>query len=282
MEIELFFIPDKINEVSNFEEIENYTLNLMLIGHKSVEKVSCKESAAKKIVSGKFIAYYLCRVQQFYEKMGIPLEKMRFRQLNEDERAFYAKETWDFEVETDLGWIELMACNYRTDYDLKGHAKESRQSLEVNENGKKFTPHVFELSAGIDRAFYVLLDHSFKKEKRGPEERIFLNLPPKIAPWICAVFPLVKKEGLFEKAKQIFEELNSCGLDVFFDEKGSIGKRYARIDEIGVPFAITIDFDTMKDNSVTLRERDSMAQKRVQIKELPVLLWKLQNGKEKF
>jgi glycyl-tRNA synthetase len=282
MEIEIFFNPDKINEVPNFGEVEKYALNLLLSGQKAVKKVSCSEASSKKIVSGKFIAYYLFRVQQFYEKMGIPLEKMRFRQLDSDERAFYAKETWDFEVETDLGWIELMACNYRTDYDLKGHAKESKQSLEVNEQGKKFIPHVFELSAGIDRAFYVSIDLAFRKEKRGPEERIFLKLPAKIAPFLCAVFPLVKKDGLFEKAKEIFDELNGSELNVLFDEKGSIGKRYARVDEIGVPYAITIDFDTMKDNTVTLRERDSMAQKRVKVSELPVLLWKLQAGKEKF
>jgi glycyl-tRNA synthetase len=207
---------------------------------------------------------------------------MRFRQLDNDEKAFYAKETWDFEVETDLGWIELMACNYRTDHDLKGHAKESRQSLEVSDNGKKLVPHVFELSAGIDRAFYVLLDLCFRKEKRGPEERIFLKLPPRVAPYLCAVFPLVKKDGLLEKGRLLFSELVSHGLDAFFDEKGSIGKRYARTDEIGVPFAITLDYDSLKDETVTLRERDSMAQKRVKAKELAQMLWKLQAGKEKF
>ena len=92
----------------------------------------------------------------------------------------------------------------------------------------------------------------------------------------------MKKDGLFEKAKALFEELNGCGLDMLFDEKGSIGKRYARVDEIGVPFAITIDYDTLKDNTVTLRERDSMQQKRVKISELPVLLWKLQSAQATF
>jgi glycyl-tRNA synthetase len=143
-------------------------------------------------------------------------------------------------------------------------------------------PHVFELSAGIDRAFYVVLDLTFRKEKRGKDERIYLMLPPKIAPFLCGIFPLVKKDGLLEKARGIFNELNEYSFDAFFDEKGSIGKRYARIDEIGVPYAITIDYDTMKDNTVTLRSRDSMEQKRVKIEELAELLWKLQSGKEKF
>ncbi|MFH1391804.1 MAG: His/Gly/Thr/Pro-type tRNA ligase C-terminal domain-containing protein, partial [Candidatus Diapherotrites archaeon] len=206
-------------------------------------------------------------------------EKIRFRELDGDERAFYAKETWDFEIETDLGWIELIANNYRTDYDLKGHSAGSKQDLSVAEDGKKFMPHVFEISAGIDRTFYVLLDNAFKKEKRGPEERSFLDLNPRIAPYLVAVFPLVKKDGLKEKAEELYQLLNGYEFDTFFDEKGSIGKRYARVDEIGVKFAITIDYDTMKDNTVTLRERNSMEQKRVKIESLPEMLWKLHLGK---
>lgn len=279
MEIEVFFNPDKINEVPNFGEVEKYALNLLLSGQKAVKKVSCAEAASKKIVSGKFIAYYLVRVQQFYEKMGIPLEKMRFRQLDSNERAFYAKETWDFEVETDLGWIELMACNYRTDYDLKGHARESKQSLEVNEQGKKFIPHVFELSAGIDRSFYVALDLAFRKEKRGPEERIFLKLPAKIAPYLAGVYPLVKKDGLNEIAEKIFADLFDEGFDVFYDEKGSIGKRYARADEIGIFGGITVDHQTKNDGTVTFRNRDSMEQIRVNVAELSSLLKKIRTGK---
>ncbi len=282
MEVEIFFDQDKIDEVPLFEEVKDYKLNLWPDGAKGTKGISCSEAAKKKTVSGKFIAYYLARVQQFYEKLGIPVKKMRFRGLDKDEKAFYARETWDFEVETDLGWIELMACNYRTDYDLAGHAKQSKQDLSVNEGGKKFVPHIFELSAGIDRAFYVVLDLAFRKEKRGKEERIYLMLPPKIAPFLCGVFPLVKKDGLLEKAREIFNELNEYSFDVVFDEKGSIGKRYARIDEIGVPYAITIDYDTMKDNTVTLRDRDSMEQKRVKVEELAELLWKLQSEKEKF
>lgn len=283
MEIEIFFDPDKINDVEKFSQIENEKLNLFLLKSKKVEEVSAKDAVSKKIVFGKLIAYYLFRVQQFYQKLGIPLERMRFRELEDNARAFYAKETWDFEVETDLGWIELMACNYRADFDLKGHSKESRQDLSVvDDSGKKILPHVFELSAGIDRAFYVCVDLAFRKEKRGPDERIFLKLPLQVSPYFAGIFPLVKKDGLFEKAYSIFEELNSDNFEVFFDEKGSIGKRYARIDEIGVPFAITVDYDSMKDGTVTLRERDSLEQKRVEIRDLPELFWKLQAGKTTF
>jgi len=229
------------------------------------------------------IAYFLARVQQFYQKLGIPLESMRFRELEDTARAFYARETWDFEVETDLGWIELMACNYRTDFDLKGHSKESKQDLSVVDNfGKKVLPHVFELSAGIDRSFYVAIDLAFRNEKRGPEERIFLKLPSQICPYVSGIFPLVKKDGLFEKAYSIFEELSSENFEVFFDEKGSIGKRYSRMDEIGVPFAITVDYDSMNDGTVTLRDRDSLEQKRVKISALSEIFRKLLNGRTTF
>jgi len=281
MEVEYFFNPKKINEFPRFEEVKDYKINLLLLG-KEVSPVTCKEAVEKKIVSGKVIAYWLARTQQFYEKLGIPVEKMRFRELGNDEKAFYAAETWDFEVETDLGWVELVACNYRTDFDLGGHAKGSKKDLAVKEDGEAFIPHVFEISAGIDRSFYVSLDHAFRKEKRGKEERIFLKLPVALSPYLAAVFPLVKKDGLFEKARELFGQLEDFGFPALFDEKGSIGKRYARVDEIGVPFAITIDYDTLKDGTVTLRERDSMDQKRVKIAELPELLWKLSIGRTAF
>ncbi len=284
MEIEIFFNPKKINDVPRFSEVENHKLNLLALKDKELKPTTCKEAVEKKIISAKLIAYYLARAQQCWNKFGIPLEKMRFRQLADDEKAFYSKESWDFEVETDLGWIELIACNYRADYDLSGHARESKADLKVKEEGnaEAFVPHIFELSAGIDRTLFVSLVLNYKKEKRGPEERVFLSLPPKIAPYLVGIFPLVKKDGLLEKALAIEAELNSFGFDVFFDESGSIGKRYARIDEIGVKYAITVDYDSLKDNAVTLRYRDSMKQKRVKISDLPQLLWLLQLGKATF
>jgi len=284
MEVEVFFNPKKIDEAEKWGEVKDYRLNLWLLKTKKVEGISCGEAVKKKIVSGKLIAYYLARVQQLYEKFGVPVKIMRFRELEKDERAFYAKETWDFEVETDLGWVELIACNYRTDYDMKGHGKESKTDVMIKEEDspEAFIPHVFEISAGVDRTFYVLLDLSFRKEKRGPEERIYLDLNPRIAPYFVAVFPLVKKDGLQEKAEQLFQLIESFGFDAFFDEKGSIGKRYARVDEIGVPFALTVDYDTLKDSMVTIRERNTLTQKRVKIDSLPELLWKLSLGKTSF
>jgi len=282
MEIEIFFNPEKINSVENFDKVSGYMLRLQKLGKENVEDISCIKAVEKKIVSGKLIAYWLARLQQFYEKCGIAREKMRFRELGDDEKAFYAKEAWDFEVLLDLGWTELVACNYRSDYDLKSHAEGSKKDLKVSEDGKEFIPHVFELSAGIDRTFYAVLDQAIRKEVRGKEERLYLALAPNLAPYLVAVFPLVSKDGLDEKASEVFNLLEDYGFFCIFDRKGSIGRRYARVDEIGVPYAITIDYDTMKDDTVTLRERNTMEQIRLNIKDLPETLWMLSSGRKTF
>ncbi|MFH1544716.1 MAG: glycine--tRNA ligase [archaeon] len=281
METEIFFNPKKINEVERFSEIENVKMNLLTLNSKEKE-FTAKELIEKKATSGKLIAYYLARIQQLYDSYGIPREKTRFRELGEEEKAFYAMEAFDFEVQTSLGWIELIACNYRSDYDLKGHAKESRKDLSVKEDGDKFLPNVFEISIGVDRTLYVLIELALREEEKKGERRLYLDLAPSVAPFIAGVFPLVNKDGLNEKARELFAELQSNKLDVFFDEKASIGRRYARIDEVGVPFGITVDYDSMKDDTVTLRERNSTEQKRVAIKELPELLWELETGKKAF
>ncbi|MFA5049516.1 MAG: glycine--tRNA ligase [Candidatus Micrarchaeia archaeon] len=267
MEAEIFFNPKKIDEIDKWNEIENYELGLVLPNEKEIKRFTCRRAVAEKIVSGRLIAYYLARVQQLYEKYGFPLEKMRFRGLVAEERAFYAKETWDFEVLTSLGWIELIANNYRGDHDLLSHLEGSGTDLSVNEDGEKFIPHVFEISAGIDRTVYAILDNSFKNEKRGQDERIYLSMPARVSPYHIAIFPLVKKDGIAEKAVQI-KKLLEKRFDIVYDEKGSIGRRYARVDEIGIPFAITVDYQTMEDGTVTLRKRDDMGQERIEIEKI--------------
>lgn len=269
MEIEIFFNPEKINDIEDWDEVKDYQLNLINVGKKETETISCKKAVDKKIFSGKLVAYYLARVQQLYEKYGFPKEKMRFRGLEKEERAFYAKETWDFEVLTSLGWIELIANNYRGDYDLKGHSKGSNTDLSVNEDGEKFIPHVFEISAGVDRTVYTILENSYRNEERGKDKRAYLKLPKKIAPYLVAVFPLVKKDGLSEKAKDVWKKLLDLDIEALYDEKGSIGRRYARVDEVGVPFAVTLDYQTKEDETVTIRERDGMKQERININDIP-------------
>ncbi len=264
-EVEIFFDPNNA-EVKNFESVENCTLNLSSAKErKDYSAITAKEAIEKKMMS-KFAAYYLSVMHGFLLKCGIPAEKIRHRKLGDDEKAFYAKESWDTEVKTSLGWVEIVANNNRTDYDMSAHGKISGKDVTVidPETNGKFIPHIWEMSMGIDRLLYCVMETAYKKDG----ERVYLSLPAYVAPASVAVFPLINKEGMPEKAGEIAEKLKEEGLDVETESKDSIGKRYARADEIGIPFCVTIDGDTPKDDSVTIRERDTKKQERVKIKDL--------------
>jgi glycyl-tRNA synthetase len=282
MEAEVFFDPEKINECEGFDEIKDQPIGILRIGADKVESVSARTLVDKGIVSGKPIAYFLAHTQRFFEYLGIPREQMRFREVGKDERAFYSKETWDFEVNTSLGWIELVANNNRTDYDLKSHSAGSKQDMNyVYPDGKKIIPHVWEISIGLDRTFYAVLEHAFKEEEKNGEKCVVLSLRPQLAPLTVAVFPLLSnKDELIKKANEVYGILRMY--NAFYDESGSIGKRYARVDEIGCPWCVTIDFDSLKNEDVTLRDRDTTQQKRVKIKDLKQTLYELYTGQKKF
>lgn len=284
MEAEVFFDPDKIDEIDGFGEVKDYELSILRKGKKNPELLAAKDLVSKKVVSGKLIAYYLARAQLFFEKLGLPVSKMRFREVGEDERPFYAKETWDFEVQTSVGWLELVANNYRTDYDLRSHSKGSGEDLRyTTSEGKKIIPHVWEISIGLDRTFYAVLENAYKEETKKGEKRVLLSLQPKIAPVLVAVFPLLSnKPELVKKAKEVYNQLRDCGYECVFDSSGSIGKRYARVDEVGCPWAVTIDFDSLKNDDVTIRDRDSTAQKRIRINQLSQALYELCAGLKTF
>ena len=266
MEIEIFFNPEKENDfdLSSFKKE-----TIPLFKDNKTIKVSPDDAVKKKVIKSNLIAYYLTLLKKFYIKLGIPEDKMRFRYVDENDRPFYSKETWDFEVLISTGWLELCACNHRGDYDLSGHQKVSKQSFEIVDEsvGKKVLPNVFELSAGVDRALYAILELTYKDEPKN--DRTIFSFNKEIAPIDVAVFPLVNKERMPELAKQIYEILKKqSNLRIFYDESGSIGRRYRRQDEIGTPLCITIDGQSLKDKTVTIRERDSMKQKRVKIDKL--------------
>lgn len=268
METEVFFDVEKINEIEDWDGVKNYKICVQLAGKDKVEQLSCDDLVKKKIVSGKIIAYYLARTQQLYQAYGFSFANMRFRQLDNEERAFYAKEGWDFEVKTSLGWVELIANNYRTDYDLKGHSAGSKLDLSyVYADGKKVLPHVWEISIGVDRTLYAVLENSLASLN----DKCILNLPVSLAPYHVAVFPLVSnKEEIVKKSKEVLCLINH--FDVVYDDSGSIGKRYARMDEVGVPFCITVDHQTLEDDTVTLRDRNTTEQKRINLKDLSKVL----------
>ena len=208
---------------------------------------------------------------EFYEKTGIDVTKSRFRRLGEKEKAFYATVAFDFEVQTTTGWLELVACNYRSDYDLTSHANKSKEKFEVLDDEQKVLPHVFEISMGIDRSLYTILEHSLREEKEN--DRIVLSVKPYLAPIHVGVLSLVKKDGLKEKTDEIYLKLKRK-YDAFLDHSGAIGRRYRRLDEVGAPFAITIDHQTLQDDTVTLRNRDTMEQQRIKIVDIDPILSK--------
>jgi glycyl-tRNA synthetase len=264
-EIEIFCNPEQLENIPKFEEIKN--TNLTIVEDAAVYNITVKEAFEKKIIPNKLIAYYLAILYQFYEKTGLDMSKSRFRKLSDQEKAFYATVAFDLELQTSIGWLELVACNYRSNYDLIQHSKISKEKMEIVDpfTNEKVLPHVFELSLGIDRSIYSILENSFSEDKKN--NRIFLKLKPFLAPILIGILPLAKKPEIEQIAKQIHNSLKK-DFDTFYDESGSIGRRYRRLEEIGVPFAITVDYDSLKDDTVTIRYRDTMEQKRIKIKDL--------------
>jgi glycyl-tRNA synthetase len=196
-------------------------------------------------------------------------ENLRMRPHDADELAHYAKGCVDVEYKFPFGWSELEGIANRTDFDLKRHIEFAGKDLSFfdEETKERFVPYVIEPSAGADRSTLAFLVDAFDEDEAEGEKRIVLRLHPRLAPVKAAIFPLFKKEGMPEKATAIRDELRRS-FEVQYDQSGSIGRRYRRQDEIGTPFGITVDHQSMQDDTVTLRERDSMTQTRVPITSL--------------
>ncbi len=264
-ELQIFFDPENIENHDNWDDVKNEKITYLPANGKEEKEITA--SALSKELP-KFYVYHLVFVQRFFmDVLKIPKEKFRFRELSKEERAFYNKYHFDVELMLDT-WKEVGGVHYRTDHDLSGHAKISKQDLSVQVGDKKVLPHVLELSFGVDRNVYALMHIFYEEEKTEKETRSVIKLPRNLAPYDCAVFPLVTKDGLDEKAKEVKNILQAASLSVFYDDSGSIGRRYRRMDEIGVPAAITIDYDSVNDNTVTIRDRDGMKQVRVRTEEL--------------
>ena len=284
-ESQMFLSKEMKQNFEPFDKVKKTELPLWTEEMQKSDKkrafLSLESAMAKKVLKNKAYAWNLWLSYEIMTSLGIPKEKIRFRQHHSDERAFYSDDTWDLEVELNsFGWVEMVGISDRTNYDLSQHAKFSKQELVVRtEDGKKFVPDVIEIAFGVDRPFYALLDLAFFR-RATDAQRTVLSLPPRLAPIQIGVFPLIKKDGLPEKAEEVLAELT--GFRTYYDEAGSIGKRYSRLDAIGVPFCVTIDHDSLKDNAVTIRERDSLKQIRVKIKELNAKIAALLKEQEKF
>jgi len=204
----------------------------------------------------------------FVEQLGMPRGKFRYRKIPDEEMSHYAKIQNDFEFESSSGkWFELSPLNHRGDWDLSRHQEFSGENFEYRdpETNEKFMPNVIEISIGINRVLYALLDNAYVEEG----DRVVLKLDPNVAPYQYAVFPLVRnKPEIVGKSKMVYELLVQKGFRVDYDDRGNVGKRYYSQDEIGTPKCITVDYQTLEDGTVTVRDRDTTEQVRVNIDEL--------------
>jgi glycyl-tRNA synthetase len=349
-ELEHFIDPEE--DEPPIEDVEDVELKLYSREQQNaedgeVQKMTVKESVEQDVVDSEWIAYYLGVAKQWYESIGVDMERFRFRQHQSDELSHYASDCWDAESQVEGDWIEITGFAYRGCYDLKKHDQYSREDYKIfkeyeeprtmseivvdvddsylgpefgsmapkikdkiidkvslekesafdggkveieiegetysisNEyidyeetkkvkNGEHILPHVVEPSFGIDRIVYTVLAHSYDEDEVDDEERTVMRFNETVAPTEVAVFPLMDKDGLSEKAREVADMLREEGFSVKYDDTGNIGKRYRRQDEVGTPICVTVDYDTLENDpeTVTVRDRDSTEQERVKIGKL--------------
>ncbi len=213
------------------------------------------------------LEYWKEERMQWYCKLGMKKEHLRFREHERDERAHYASAAWDIEYHSPFGWKEMEGVHHRGNWDLSCHTKSSGESLTYFDDATKerFIPWVIETSGGVDRAILFFLLDAYTEDG----ERTVLKLHPRLAPYKAAVFPLLaNKPQLVEKAREIYKNLKAEDLSIAWDDRGNIGKRYYSQDEIGTPRCITVDFQTLEDDTVTVRDRDTAKQERIMVSEL--------------
>ena len=226
----------------------------------------------------KIFEAWLEQMKKWMEAVGVDMERVSYLEVPDEERAHYSKRTVDIEFDFPFGKKELYGLAYRGDFDLVSHQKASGQKLEYfdPETGERFVPHVIEPSLGVDRTVLAVLSSAYREQKMEKDIRVYLALPFALAPFKAAVFPLLaNKPELVEKARAIFHDLKKpehfIG-PIAFDDGGNIGKRYRKQDEIGTPFCFTVDFQTLEDDTVTVRDRDTATQKRIAVAEIPSFL----------
>ena len=270
MELEYFIDPDdkeiRLNnrnvdiESALGTEVNFLSSDLQASGKAEYEPMSLKACLDKGYIPNAFLAYMLYIEKGFMERLGFKSEHIRFRQIVKEELPHYSKGNIDVEARLDAGFEEIIGNAYRTDFDLKNHETYSKNDLSIINGEKKLVPHVVELSFGLDRIFWTLLANSlYMDEKRGWE---VLDLNRMSAPYAYVVLPLQKDDKLEEKALTISDALSKRGIPNYYASSGSIGKRYARADESGIPYAITVDYQTLEDGTVTVRDRGTAEQTR--------------------
>jgi len=221
----------------------------------------------------KWMEYWKEQRWNFHNRLGIRPDRLRWHEHGPDELAHYARSAFDIEYRFPFGWSELEGVHNRTDFDLRRHKEYSGKDMSYfdQEANERYIPFIIETSAGVDRTMLEVLADAYEEEKLEKETRVVMRISPLVAPIKAAIFPLVKRDGMPERGREIQEELKAS-FNVFYDEGGSIGRRYRRMDEAGTPYCITVDSDTAVDDTVTVRHRDSMEQERVKIGDLKTMI----------
>ncbi|NHJ13410.1 MAG: glycine--tRNA ligase [Candidatus Thorarchaeota archaeon] len=284
VEGQIFLLEDHESEWSPFKEIEFETLPLLPSdiqekGSETVVPTKMKDALRKGYFQQRAYAWCVYLAYKIFRDMGFGEKSLRLRQHLPTERAHYAKDAWDVEVFTQsYGWTECCGVHDRGNYDLTRHQEYSKENLNVKVDKSPVVPNVLEIAFGVERPLFCLIDNCYVED----EDRTWLRFPPQIAPIQVAVFPLMGKPELVGPATEIYDSLVEAGLVAYFDQGGSIGRRYRRQDEIGTPFCVTVDYGTLEDNTVTIRDRDSMDQVRLKIDDLSATLVKLAKGRVGF
>jgi glycyl-tRNA synthetase len=356
-ELEQFFDPE--TDEPPLDRVADVRLPLYSARQQEAEDgdlqaLTVREAVDRGVIESDWIAFYLGLSRDWYESIGVDMDRFRYRQHLPDERSHYAADCWDAETEIGGDWVEVTGFAYRGSYDLDRHAAHSGESFSVfkqydepvtverptvdpdmselgpafggaataiadalaeraerdpgafdgdtvtveadgesydvpvehtgfavetvTESGEHVTPHVVEPSFGVGRLVYTVLVHAYREDEVDGERRRYLSVPPAVAPTTVGVFPLMDRDGLADYARDLAGRLRTAGLSVSYDDAGAIGRRYRRQDEVGTPFCVTVDYDTLEADTVTVRERDSTAQRRVPADELGATLTRLRDG----
>lgn len=284
-ELEYFFNPKDKFELMDKEHLE-ISFNFLSSEEQDSGRNKMVNVKIKDLIKTKKLndvhGYWLGEIFNFFISLGLDSSNLRIREHVKSELSHYSKGTFDFDYNFPFGFKELCGVANRSNYDLTQHSKASKTKLEYldDKTGEKFLPDVIEPSFGVGRLFLALLCEAYEEDKT--KQSVVLKLKPKVAPVKVAIFPLVKKDKELDNlSREIYKNLRE-EWNVVYDDSGSVGRRYARMDEIGCPFCITVDGDSLKNNSVTIRERDSTKQIRVNIQDLKNILIELINEKIQF
>ncbi len=282
MEIEYFVHPDKLTECPYISEVSSHELLIyteeMQKQNKEPHMYTIREALDTRIINNPWHGYWLATMHRWFVSLGAQAENFRIRQHVKDELSHYASDTWDLEYKFPFGWKELQGVANRGDFDLQQHMAHSKTDMSIfdEETKKKVVPHVVcEPSQGVERTFLVFLFDAYEFDKK--RENVVLHLHPLLAPVKVGVFPLVNKEPLMSKAQELVREIGkefTCA----YDRSGTVGKRYARNDEQGTPFCITVDFEGVEDGTVTIRDRDTTTQARIPMANMRDTIRRLMDG----